>query len=206
MAIQRWDPFGEMLSLREAMDRLFQQSMVPLLGRAMGSEGEVSMAMPMDVAEDEHEYTIRATMPGVRPEDVHVSVHGNVLTISGETRREEKQEQKNWLMREQAWGSFRRSITLPTNVDADQARATCENGVVTLTLPKAAEARPRRIPIGGASGRQTVEGTTLPAGTSSTSQTGTTSGGMGEGYTGQHPTQQPSSGQQANTEQGTRAA
>lgn len=146
MAMQRWDPFGEMLSLREAMDHLLQESFVRPAGQMLGGRGNV----PLDLMENDDSYVIHATMPGVNPDDVQISVQGDQLTIHGETKSEEKREDQNWIMRERRTASFHRTVTLPAPVNPDQAEARYENGVLTLTLPKAEQARPKQIKVRGA--------------------------------------------------------
>jgi HSP20 family protein len=144
MAIQRWDPFGEMLSLRSAMDRLFEDAWVRP-SAATGQQGG-SMAMPLDLYEKDDNLVIRASLPGVKPEDVNITVQGNTLTIEGEMRMDE-QHKGNVRHQEHRYGRFFRSVTLPARVDADKADASFEHGVVTLTLPKEAAARTRQIPL-----------------------------------------------------------
>lgn len=162
MSIQRWDPFDDMLSLRDAMDRLLQESFVRPAG-SLFSAGRGSL--PLDLSENEDSYTICATMPGVNPDDVQVNIHGNTLTIRGQSRSEENQERQNYIMRERRATSFHRSVTLPGPVNADQAEANYEHGVLTLTLPKAEAARPKQIKVRGA-GAQNTQGE-LPSPTQS---------------------------------------
>lgn len=144
MSMQRWDPFDDMLSLRDAMDRLLQESFVRPAG-SLFSAGRGSL--PLDLSENENSYTVHATMPGVNPDDVQINIHGNTLTIHGEGRREENQEGQNYLMHERRAVSFHRSVTLPGPVNADQAEARYDNGVLTLTLPKSESAQPRQIKV-----------------------------------------------------------
>jgi len=145
--MNRYDPFREMLSLRDAMDRLFQESYVRPTGWAGNS------SLPVDLHEDAHGYTVSASLPGWKPEDVNITFQDGALTISGQYNNEtnEPEEGKTWHLRERRFGSFSRTFTFPTAVDADKAEAKFENGVLTLTLPKAESAKPRQIKIGGAS-------------------------------------------------------
>lgn len=143
MAMQRWDPFGEMLSLREAMDRLLQESFVRPASQMLGGRGSV----PLDLAETDDTYVVHATMPGVNPDDVQISIQGDQLTIRGEMKAEEHREDQNWIMRERRSSSFHRTVTLPGPINTDQAEARYENGVLTLTLPKAEQARPKLIKV-----------------------------------------------------------
>jgi HSP20 family protein len=144
MALQRWDPFGEMFSLRDAMDRLFQESFVrPTSAMIAGARG----GLPLDVIETSDAYLVRATMPGVQPENIQIALDGETLSIRGETRGEPEQEGQNWVLRERRPFSYRRTITLPGPVNPDTARAEYEHGVLTLTIPKAEAARPREIKV-----------------------------------------------------------
>lgn len=143
MTLARWDPFREIMSLREAMDRLFEEAFVRP-GRLMGAE---TVSMPVDVAEDEQSITVKAALPGIKPDEIDVNITGNVLTIRGEHKEEEERKGQTWHRRELRYGRFERSMTLPTEVQAEQAEATFENGVLTLRLPKAEAAKPKRIQV-----------------------------------------------------------
>ena len=155
MAMDRWDPFRDMLALRDTMDRLFQQRLSGTGQLLSTMRGE---AIPMDVVERDDAYEVRAAVPGVKPEDVEVVVQGERVTVRAESRASEERRDENWLMREHRYGTMQRSVTLPTPVRSDAAEAHIEHGILTLRLPKAQEARPRRINIGTASG-----GTSAPA-------------------------------------------
>ena len=146
MAVERWDPFRDVVSLRDAMNALFQDSFV----RPAGAPGQTGgVALPLDVTENENAFVVRASLPGVKPEDVHITVLGDTLTIHGETRAEEEKKGEHWHLRERRSGSFQRSISLGTPLNSDKAQADFERGVLTLTLPKSEEAKPRQIRIGG---------------------------------------------------------
>jgi len=140
VAITRWDPFGEMMSLRDAMDRLFAESVI----RPSALTGDQA-PLALDVCEEGDDYVIEAALPGVNPDAVNVSVIGNRVQISGEY--EAPPEGRQHLVRERRYGRFERTITLPMDVDADKAKATYEHGLLRLTVPKAESARPRRIAI-----------------------------------------------------------
>jgi HSP20 family protein len=146
MAIERWDPFREAISLHDAMNALLQESFVR--PTRFASHNGVA-ALPLDVSETANEFVVKASVPGVKPQDVQITVQGDTLTIRGEIKAEEEKKDENWQLRERRLGAFQRSVTLGTPVDADKAQAHYEHGVLTLTLPKAEEARPRRIKIGG---------------------------------------------------------
>jgi len=154
MAIQRWDPFREAISLRDAMNSLLQESFVRPGGMPVP---DGAAALPLDVTENENEFVVKASLPGVRPEDVQLTVHGDTLTIRGESKADEEKKGETWHLRERRFGSFQRSLTLPTPVDSDKAQAHFEQGVLTLRLPKSEAARPRQIKIGGAAQGQVTQ-------------------------------------------------
>jgi len=146
MAIERWDPFREAISLRDAMNSLLQESFVRPGG--MGAQNGYS-ALPLDVCENENEFVVKAALPGVKPEDVQITVHGDTLTIRGESKAEEEKKGEQWHLRERRFGAFQRSVSLATPVNSEKAQAHYEHGVLTLRLPKSEAAKPRQIKIGG---------------------------------------------------------
>jgi HSP20 family protein len=147
MALERWDPFREAVSLRDAMNALFQDSFV----RPSGPMGQgAAVALPLDVSENENEFVVKASLPGVKPEDVQITVLGETLTIQAQSKFEEEKQDERWHIRERRAGSFQRSISLPVPVDSDKAQAAFEHGVLTLSLPKSEQAKPRQIRVGGA--------------------------------------------------------
>ena len=104
--------------------------------------------LPLDVSENENEFVVKASLPGIRPEDVQITVHGDMLTIRGEIKAEEEKKEEHFHLRERRYGQFQRTVRLSAPIRADQAQANFENGVLTLTLPKAEEAKPKQIKIG----------------------------------------------------------
>ncbi|QEH38778.1 18 kDa heat shock protein [Aquisphaera giovannonii] len=146
MAIERWDPFRDAVSLRDAVNTLFQESFVRP-GSVPNTNGTASL--PLDICESENEFVIRASLPGVKPDDVQITLHGDTLTIRAEAKAEEEKKGEHWHLRERRFGSFQRSVTLGTPVNTEKADAQYEHGVLTLRLPKAEEAKPRQIRIGG---------------------------------------------------------
>jgi HSP20 family protein len=131
-----------MMTLREAMDRLFDDAFTRPLSIRDGWS-----APAIDMYQTDDEIVVRASLPGFKADDVQINITGDVLTLKGEMKHEEEKKEKAWHMREQRWGSFERSIALPTNVVADRANADFENGILTITLPKAEEAKPRTISV-----------------------------------------------------------
>jgi HSP20 family protein len=144
MMLERWDPFGEIMSLRQAMDRLFEEAWI----RPTRLWAEEGMYTPIDLSETEDEFIVKMALPGIKPDEVEINVTGNTLTVRGEHKEDkEAQQARTWHRREIRYGRFERSIALPTEVQADRAEATFENGMLTLRLPKAEAAKPKRIPI-----------------------------------------------------------
>jgi HSP20 family protein len=133
------------MSLRDAMDRLFEESVVRPREGAMIPWGDGGFAV--DIYETEDDVVVKADLPGMKPEDVDVSVVGDVITIKGETTMEEEVEEENYVRRERRYGAFSRSMRLPTAVKADQAEANYADGALTLELPKSEEVKPKRIEV-----------------------------------------------------------
>jgi HSP20 family protein len=147
MAIQVWDPFREAVSLRDAMNALFQESFIRPNGLA---SQETAAVLPLDVSETENDFVVKASLPGIKPEDVQITVQGDRLTIRAESKTEEERKGERWHLRERRSNSFQRTVNLGTPVNADQSESHYEHGVLTLTLPKAEEAKPRQIRVRGA--------------------------------------------------------
>lgn len=143
MSLMNWDPFREMVSLREAMDRLFEESFVRPRARVDG--GRRNLYLPVDAYVTDDEVVVHALVPGVSPKDVNITIEDNVLTISGEIPA--PAENVDWVIQETAYGPFRRTLTLNVPVNADEAEAIFENGRLTLHLPKAEEVRPKQIKV-----------------------------------------------------------
>ena len=151
MAIDHWDPFRDAVSLRDAMNSLLQDSFVrPGSGPAQNAYA----TLPLDVCETEQEFVIKAALPGVKPDDVQITVHGDTLTIRGDSKAEDEKKGEHWHLRERRFGTFQRSVSLATPINSEKAQAHYDLGVLTLTLPKAESAKPRQIKISGASGAQ----------------------------------------------------
>jgi HSP20 family protein len=143
--IDRYDPLGRGLGLRQVMDRLLEDAvLVPRQGAAGGGPS-------VDVYEDGDQLVVEAQLPGVKPDDINVSVENGVLTISGQTEAEEERKERTYLLREKRSGRFTRSLHLPPTYTPDPSEATFEHGVLRLVFPKAESAKPRRIQIGGSS-------------------------------------------------------
>ena len=142
--IARWDPFREAVTLRDAMDRLLEDSFVRPAWAGNG-EREQAFRLPVDAYTTENEVIILASVPGVKPADVEITIEGDTLTIRGEMVA--PPENVNYVMQERGYGRFGRTLTLNVPVQAEKANAEFENGVLTLTIPKAEAVRPRSIKV-----------------------------------------------------------
>jgi HSP20 family protein len=143
----RRDPFTD---LRSTMDRLFDEGF-SRPWRFINTES-YEASMPIEVSETDTELVVKAALPGVKPEEVDVTVANDVLTIKAEHKETTEEGKREFYRREIRYGAFNRSLSLPVTVDADQAEASYDNGVLSLRLPKAASIRPKQIKVGSASG------------------------------------------------------
>jgi HSP20 family protein len=150
--ITRWDPFREFSTLQDRMNRLFRES--------QGSEEALttsSFAPPVDVYEDEHNVSLKIEVPGIDEKDIDVRIENNVLTVHGERKFEKEEKEENFRRVERQYGSFTRTFTLPTTVDADKVSANYDKGILKIALPKKAEAKPKQIKV-NVGGEKTLEG------------------------------------------------
>ena len=145
MTMRRYNPLGEMVSLRQAMDRLFEDSFVDPTGARGGEAGQALAAI--DVHETSDALVVTATLPGVKPDDVDITLTGQNLTIRGEFKADESVKREQYLYQERRYGTFARQIQLPIRVQGERAEASFENGLLRLTIPKADEVKPRQIQI-----------------------------------------------------------
>lgn len=145
MSIMRWDPFREAVGLRHAMDRLFDESFFrPLRLREWVDEGHY---FPVDIYHTPEAVVARAVLPGLKPEDVEITIDRSVLTIRGKSREESEVKEESYLRREWHYGTFARTVALPEGVEGGKAEAVFEDGVLTLTIPKAEEVKPKLIKV-----------------------------------------------------------
>lgn len=151
----RWNPFGEMARMRTEIDRLFEDAFNAPTGKWDRSS---IWGFPLDVTEADEHFTVKAAVPGMNPDDLDITISDNVLTIKGETQDEEVREDEKVHLRERRFGSFMRSISLPTPVESDNVTATVENGILTLQIPKAEAVKPKRIAVRTGNGTTVVEG------------------------------------------------
>ena len=138
----RWEPQREALSIREMMDRFFNE---PWFGDRLWADGATLPTVDMYQTDDD--IVVKATLPGVKPDDIAISVTGDVLTLRGSATEESGQQNATYYLRERRHGEFSRSLPLPASVVADKAKADFENGILTLTLPKAEEVKAKSITV-----------------------------------------------------------
>jgi len=144
MALARIAPLSDFVSLRDAMDQLFQESFILPNGWS-GPAGQVPM--PVDLWETQDAYHLRADLPGMTPDDIQINVTGDTVSLAGETRRETDVTNEGWLRQERRSGKFQRTFTLPMQIDSNAVSATFTNGVLDLTLPKSESGKPKTVKI-----------------------------------------------------------
>lgn len=143
--VRRPSPRGEFMTLRQAMDRLFDDDVFrPFTWTAGPLDGP---ALPLDVVATPESLVVEASLPGIKPEDVDVTVENDTLTITGRTADERQADEGSYLVQEIRHGSFSRSVTLPKGLEPDKAVATFEHGILSLRIPKAEQMKPRQIRI-----------------------------------------------------------
>ncbi len=157
MAVVRWEPFRELAALQSEMGRWMNQ--MGIAGQPGNGQSTSTWVPAVDVWETENELVLSFDLPGIPEDKIAVELDDNVLTVSGERERTERQEGDRFYRFERRFGSFTRSVTLPQGVSEDQIKADYRDGVLEIRVPKPQEQRPKRIPIGGAAERPTIEGT-----------------------------------------------
>ena len=145
MAITRWRPFRDVISIQDEMNRLFDD----FFGRPITRPewAEAAWCPCVDVSETKDDVIINTEIPGMSKDDVKVSVQDNILTLSGEKKQEKVEKDANYHRMERSYGSFSRSFTLPTAVQPDKVKANYKDGILRITLPKSEEVKPKQIPI-----------------------------------------------------------
>jgi len=146
--VRRSSPIRDLASMRTAMDRFFDDDFRPFQWL---SGGYASPALPLDVTTDADRVTIEAALPGMRPDDVDITVENGAITISGKTADERTAEEGSYVLQEIRRGSFSRTVALPNGLEPDKATATFENGILRLEIPKAEQLKPRQIKISAVS-------------------------------------------------------
>ncbi len=142
-AIARWEPFRRATSLQDQVNRLFSD----VLERGSEESSLTAWAPSVDIYETEHELVVKADLPEVDPKDLDIRVENNILTIRGERKFKKKVNEENYLRVERSYGSFARSFTLASTVNSEAIKADYQNGVLTLSIPKREEAKPKQIKV-----------------------------------------------------------
>ena len=145
MAIVRWEPLRDLVSAQRDFDRLFRAAFSPAM--AEGESSTRTWAPPVDIYEDGDNLVLKAELPGINPEDVEVRVEENNLYLKGERKFEKEVKEENYHRVERAYGNFARTFSLPNTVDSEKVTANFMDGVLTLTLPKKEESKPKTIKI-----------------------------------------------------------
>ena len=154
MKMVRWNPSRDMMRMRNEFDRFFDESFE--FPRWRWTEPVRRPAV--DLAETDDAYIVKASIPGVKADDLDISITDNILSIKGEVKDEKTITEEQYHRRERRYGAFTRSMTLPALVDADSIEATYEDGVLTLNLPKKEEVKAKRIPVTSTSSSELLEG------------------------------------------------
>jgi HSP20 family protein len=153
MAIQRWEPFRELRQMENTMNRLWRGF------GALGGfrEGTEDWNIAIDVIQKPEEIIVKASVPGVKPEDIDVTVEDNVLALKAERKSEVEEGDSSYLVRERTAGSYYRALRLPDSIDTNRIKSEYEHGVLTVTLSRAEEKKPRRIKVSVKSGTKEIE-------------------------------------------------
>jgi HSP20 family protein len=141
--IKKWEPFKELVTLRDDMDRFFNS----FFGRSLGDNYEGVWAPVVDIEEDKDSFIVKAELPGMKKEDIKISVRGNILSLVGERKYGSEEKNKTYHRIERAYGKFVRTITLPTEVENDKVKAAYQDGILTITLPKPETMKPKEVEI-----------------------------------------------------------
>jgi HSP20 family protein len=154
--LTRWEPFREFSTLQDRMNRLFRETQGNGQDESLTSS---SFAPAVDVYEDEHNVTLKIEVPGIDEKDIDVRIENNTLTVHGERKIEKEEKEENYRRVERQYGSFTRTFNLPPTVDAERVQADYDKGVLKITLPKKAEAKPKQIKVnvGQSAGQKTID-------------------------------------------------
>lgn len=148
MSIVKWSPLKELEEMRKDMDRLFEDFFAPVARRRRWFKHEVGIVVPnIEMYDRKNEIVVKAELPGVRKEDIDLTITKDSLTLKGEVKREEEVKEEDYYACERSYGSFTRTIALPVEVDSEKAKASFKNGVLEIVLPKKEEAKPKEIKI-----------------------------------------------------------
>jgi HSP20 family protein len=151
--LTRWEPFREFATLQDRINRVFRESYSGSQDESLTS----TFAPAVDVYEDEHKVSLKIEVPGIDEKDIDVRVENNTLTVHGERKIEKEEKEENYRRVERQYGSFTRTFTLPQTVDTEKVSANYDKGVLKITLPKKAEAKPKQIKVNVGSEKQGSE-------------------------------------------------
>ena len=143
MLMRRWEPFRGWMNLGRAMERMWDEP----LSRTSRLWSWAERTMDVDVYQTEDALVVKAALPGIKPEEVDITLSGDILTIHGKVREESESKREDYLLRERHFGSFNRTLRLPSGLDTDKAEAGFTEGVLTLTIPKVEEAKPKSVKV-----------------------------------------------------------
>ena len=141
----RWEPFSELMSLRQAMDRLLEESFVAPSRMFNGLEG--GRTMPIDMYQTDSEVVVKTALPGLKPEEVDITFTDGTVNIKGETKADNKVRREDCFYQEHRYGAFSRHVSLPSGLDTGKAEASLESGILTLTIPKFEQAKPKSVKV-----------------------------------------------------------
>lgn len=146
MTLIQWNPYRDLVSIRDSLDRLmddrFSQAFTDLAGPRT-----YSASIPLDMYEKNGELVVKTDLPGVKPEEIEVNIKGDRLSIKGEFRSQDDDDRDDVHILERGYGKFQRTIVLPENIDPEDVEAIYEDGVLTLSLPKSKQSQPKQIPV-----------------------------------------------------------
>jgi HSP20 family protein len=148
MAVTRWNPWGDVFALTDTVDQLFNRT------SPRGDRGTLTQSLPLDIRQTDEAFVIEASVPGFRPDEVDITIDENVLTIKAHREQETGSEKGGYVRRERRVTSFFRQVGLPAEVRAEEINASFENGLLTITVPRAQKAQPRRIQVNGGGAAQ----------------------------------------------------
>ncbi len=147
MALVKWDPFKDLLSIQDRMNRLFDETLTRT-GRGEGEELARGVWSPaVDIYETDESIVLKAELPGIDKKEVSIEVKGNMLILKGERKFEKEIKEENYHRMERAYGSFQRTFTLPNIIKKENVKAKYKDGILEITLPKVKEAKPKHVKV-----------------------------------------------------------
>ena len=147
--LTRWDPYREMMMIRNRRNRHLNRE----LALDPATVKSIKWGIALDVAESDDEFLVKASLPGINPDDLEITYSDNLLTIKGEVKEDTELDETRYHLRERRYGTFTRSIKLPSGIESDKIEAKYDDGVLKLRLPKAEEIKPKRITINNGSSK-----------------------------------------------------